>query len=96
MLKGEPSDRAGATAYISGNAHWYTSSPTQTHPTMSSNSPTKVIIVGAGIAGPVLALFLKAKGYAPVVFERTDGLTDAGLSLWYVLVLIAFVTLRPS
>ena len=51
-----------------------------------------MIIVGAGIAGPVLALFLKAKGYTPVIFERTDGLTDAGLSLWYVLIFVAFVT----
>lgn len=50
---------------------------------MSSNSPTKVIVVGAGIAGPVLSLFLKTKGYDPVVFERTDDLTEAGLSLWY-------------
>ncbi|TFY81652.1 hypothetical protein EWM64_g2363 [Hericium alpestre] len=43
--------------------------------------PTKVIIVGAGIAGPVLALFLKQRGYDPVIYERTPGLTDAGLSL---------------
>lgn len=45
--------------------------------------PTKVIIVGAGIAGPVLALFLKRAGYAPVIYERTQNITDAGLSLWY-------------
>ncbi|KAI0692372.1 FAD/NAD(P)-binding domain-containing protein [Cerioporus squamosus] len=42
---------------------------------------TKVIIVGGGIAGPVLAMFLKAKGYDPVIYERTDGPTDMGLSL---------------
>ncbi|RPD54084.1 FAD/NAD(P)-binding domain-containing protein [Lentinus tigrinus ALCF2SS1-6] len=42
---------------------------------------TKVIIAGGGIAGPVLAMFLKAKGYDPVIYERTDGPTDMGLSL---------------
>jgi len=30
---------------------------------------TKVIVVGCGIAGPVLAIFLKMKGYEPVVFQ---------------------------
>lgn len=47
-------------------------------------SKTKVIIAGAGIAGPVLAIFLKLKGYEPVVYERTLSVPDAGLSLWYV------------
>ncbi|KAI0692348.1 FAD/NAD(P)-binding domain-containing protein [Cerioporus squamosus] len=42
---------------------------------------TKVIIAGGGIAGPVLAMFLKAKGYDPVIYERTEGPTDMGLSL---------------
>ncbi|RDX45664.1 FAD/NAD(P)-binding domain-containing protein [Lentinus brumalis] len=42
---------------------------------------TKVIIAGGGIAGPVLAMFLKAKGYEPVIYERTDAPTDMGLSL---------------
>ncbi|RDX45672.1 FAD/NAD(P)-binding domain-containing protein [Lentinus brumalis] len=42
---------------------------------------TKVIIAGGGIAGPVLAMLLKAKGYDPVIYERTDGPTDMGLSL---------------
>ncbi|KAI0064091.1 FAD/NAD(P)-binding domain-containing protein [Artomyces pyxidatus] len=42
---------------------------------------TKVIIIGAGIAGPVLALFLKLRGYAPVVYERLDGIPEAGISL---------------
>ncbi|KAF9806017.1 hypothetical protein IEO21_08845 [Rhodonia placenta] len=44
-------------------------------------SKTKVIIAGAGIAGPVLAIFLKLKGYEPVVYERTLSVPDAGLSL---------------
>ncbi|KAI0645467.1 FAD/NAD-P-binding domain-containing protein [Trametes meyenii] len=42
---------------------------------------TKVIIAGAGIAGPVLAMFLKAKGYDPVIYERTEHPTIHGLSL---------------
>ncbi|KAF9227280.1 FAD/NAD(P)-binding domain-containing protein [Gyrodon lividus] len=43
-------------------------------------SGTKVIIVGAGIAGPVLAIFLKMKGYAPIIYERLPSPTEAGLS----------------
>ncbi|KAH9920084.1 uncharacterized protein B0H18DRAFT_1096002 [Fomitopsis serialis] len=46
-----------------------------------SSTKTKVIIAGAGIAGPILATFLKLKGYDPTVYERVDALTDAGLSL---------------
>ncbi|KAF7290802.1 FAD/NAD(P)-binding domain-containing protein [Mycena indigotica] len=41
----------------------------------------KVIIVGCGIAGPVLALLLKQKGFDPVVYERGPRAPDAGLSL---------------
>ncbi|OBZ66994.1 Zeaxanthin epoxidase, chloroplastic [Grifola frondosa] len=44
-------------------------------------SNTKVIIAGGGIAGPVLAIFLKLKGYEPVVYERADSPTGLGLSL---------------
>lgn len=46
-------------------------------------SKTKVIVAGGGIAGPVLAIFLKMKGYEPIVYERTDALSDVGQSLWY-------------
>ncbi|KAA1472789.1 FAD/NAD(P)-binding domain-containing protein [Dentipellis sp. KUC8613] len=48
-----------------------------------TTAPTgaKVIIAGAGIAGPILAIFLKLRGYAPVVYERQPALGDAGLSL---------------
>ena len=45
-------------------------------------SPTKVIVIGAGIAGPLLAVFLKHKGYDPVLYERTEKVSTAGLSLW--------------
>ncbi|PCH43569.1 FAD/NAD(P)-binding domain-containing protein [Wolfiporia cocos MD-104 SS10] len=48
---------------------------------MAAPSRTKVIIAGAGIAGPILAIFLKMKGYEPVVYERVDELADVGLSL---------------
>lgn len=45
---------------------------------------TKVIIVGCGAAGPVLAMFLKLKGYEPVIYERIKQGSDAGLSLMCV------------
>lgn len=45
-------------------------------------SGAKVIIAGCGIAGPVLAIFLKLKGYEPIVYERADGPSADGLSLW--------------
>ncbi|KAI0307436.1 hypothetical protein B0F90DRAFT_1673550 [Multifurca ochricompacta] len=41
----------------------------------------KVIIVGCGVAGPALAIFLKQLGFNPVIYERTKGFADAGLSL---------------
>ncbi|GBE81426.1 FAD/NAD(P)-binding domain-containing protein [Sparassis crispa] len=44
-------------------------------------SKTKVIIAGCGIAGPVLAIFLKGKGYEPVVYERLEKPTEQGLSM---------------
>ncbi|KAI0329489.1 FAD/NAD-P-binding domain-containing protein [Cubamyces sp. BRFM 1775] len=44
-------------------------------------SKAKVIIAGAGIAGPVLAMFLKGTGYDPIVYERTESPTNHGLSL---------------
>ncbi len=41
----------------------------------------KVIIVGCGVAGPVLATLLKSKGYHPVVYERIERDSDGGISL---------------
>ena len=52
-------------------------------------APTKVIVVGAGIAGPLLSVLLKQKGYDPVLCERTDSLNTAGLSLWHVFPLLS-------
>lgn len=43
-------------------------------------SQTKVLVIGGGIAGPVLGSFLKLKGYEPVVYERLDSVIDAGIS----------------
>lgn len=51
-------------------------------------SPTKVSVIGCGIAGPVLAVLLKLKGYEPVVFERQDEVTATGLSLMCVLTVL--------
>ena len=48
-----------------------------------SGTKTKVIVVGGGIAGPVLAIILKSKGYDPIVYEKVDALADVGLSIWY-------------
>ncbi|KIP01417.1 hypothetical protein PHLGIDRAFT_17213 [Phlebiopsis gigantea 11061_1 CR5-6] len=43
--------------------------------------PTKVGVIGAGMAGPALALFLKAKGYSPIVYERNNKPSEAGLGI---------------
>ena len=46
--------------------------------------PTRVGIIGAGIAGPLLAMLLKQKGYEPVVFERNPAPSEAGIGIGYV------------
>ena len=43
--------------------------------------PPRVLIIGCGIAGPVIALLLKRKGYHPVIYEKVRQLGDAGASL---------------
>ncbi|EXJ65991.1 uncharacterized protein A1O5_10968 [Cladophialophora psammophila CBS 110553] len=40
-----------------------------------------VLIIGCGVAGPVLAVLLKRKGYTPIVFEKVKQLGDVGASL---------------
>ncbi|KAJ9602757.1 hypothetical protein H2200_012537 [Cladophialophora chaetospira] len=44
-------------------------------------APITVLIIGCGMAGPVLAVLLKRKGYSPIVFEKVKQLGDAGASL---------------
>ncbi|KIW21513.1 hypothetical protein PV08_02093 [Exophiala spinifera] len=44
-------------------------------------SEVTVLIIGCGVAGPVLANLLKRKGYSPIVFEKVSKLGDAGASL---------------
>jgi salicylate hydroxylase len=44
---------------------------------------TKVIIIGCGVAGPTLAIFLKRLGFEPVIYERAKEFADAGLSLLF-------------
>ncbi|KAG0648843.1 Aurachin C monooxygenase isomerase [Hyphodiscus hymeniophilus] len=44
-------------------------------------SSPKVLVIGCGIAGPVVALLLQKKGYEPLVFEKVRELGDAGASL---------------
>ncbi|KAJ6523307.1 hypothetical protein B0H19DRAFT_652134 [Mycena capillaripes] len=58
--------------------------------------PTKVIIVGCGIAGPVLAVLLKQKGYEPVIYERGTRSPDAGLSLMLQLNGLRVLSLIPG
>ena len=41
----------------------------------------RILIVGCGIAGPVLGNFFKRKGYDPIIFEKVKELGDAGASL---------------
>lgn len=50
-------------------------------------APARVLIVGAGVAGPPLAALLKMKGYDPVVFERIDGPPTSGLALGQVVLI---------
>lgn len=49
-------------------------------PKMPTQPPT-VLIIGCGVAGPVLAYLLKQRGYAPLLFEKVTRLGDAGASL---------------
>lgn len=44
-------------------------------------SPPVVLLIGCGIAGPVLGHFYKRKGYRPIVFDKVPELGDAGASL---------------
>lgn len=44
-------------------------------------APVTVLIIGCGVAGPVIAVLLKRKGYKVIVFERVKELGDAGASL---------------
>jgi salicylate hydroxylase len=44
-------------------------------------APITVLIIGCGVAGPVLAVLLQRKGYSPIVFEKVRVLGDAGASL---------------
>lgn len=47
-------------------------------------SSPRVGVIGCGIAGPVLATFLKLKGYEPVIYERYGSPADFGLAIGYV------------
>ena len=47
-------------------------------------APTRVGVIGGGVAGPVMAIFLKSKGYEPIVFERRSTFDEGGLATGYV------------
>jgi len=48
---------------------------------MANEPRNTILVVGAGLAGPVLSLFLKDRGYDVVIFEAHSTLEDAGLSV---------------
>ncbi|KAF3762022.1 FAD/NAD(P)-binding domain-containing protein [Cryphonectria parasitica EP155] len=41
----------------------------------------KVLVIGGGVAGAVLALILKEKGYSPIVFEKHSMIGEVGATL---------------
>ncbi len=47
----------------------------------STVKPSTVLVVGAGISGPVAALLLKQKGYQPTIVEKVQDLSDVGIAL---------------
>ncbi|CAF1358973.1 unnamed protein product [Didymodactylos carnosus] len=47
----------------------------------TNSSLTTVLVIGGGIAGPVVSLFLKKHGYHPILFEKVQQLADVGASL---------------
>ncbi|KIJ39056.1 hypothetical protein M422DRAFT_32902 [Sphaerobolus stellatus SS14] len=47
-----------------------------------SQSQLPILIVGAGVAGPTLAIGLQRKGYKVVLFEKYDGPAPGGVSLF--------------
>ncbi|ESZ98725.1 hypothetical protein SBOR_0963 [Sclerotinia borealis F-4128] len=49
---------------------------------MSQTNSKRVIIIGCGIAGPVIAILLQKKGYTPIVLEKVRKLGEAGGSLY--------------
>ncbi|KAJ6632204.1 FAD/NAD(P)-binding domain-containing protein [Mycena sp. CBHHK59/15] len=59
-------------------------------------SSIKVIVVGCGIAGTVVAIMLKLKGYEPVIYERGARSPDAGLSLMLQLNGLRILSLIPG
>jgi len=46
-----------------------------------TDSPRRVLIIGGGIAGPVLALFLQQSGFCAQIFEASSGPSEAGGAL---------------
>ena len=47
----------------------------------SAAKPNTVLIVGAGITGPAVALLLRQKGYHSIIVEKTRDLGDVGVAL---------------
>jgi 2-polyprenyl-6-methoxyphenol hydroxylase-like FAD-dependent oxidoreductase len=47
-------------------------------------SPSRFLITGYGIVGPVLALLFKNKSYPPIILEKVRSLGDTGI--WLMLI----------
>lgn len=45
---------------------------------------TRVGIIGGGIVGPVIATFLKLRGYEPIIYERRSAILDRGIGIGFV------------
>ncbi|KZO93488.1 FAD/NAD(P)-binding domain-containing protein [Calocera viscosa TUFC12733] len=48
---------------------------------MADSQKKKVLIIGAGVAGPLLALVLQHKGFEPVIYERHKENPPGGLAM---------------
>ncbi|GJE95017.1 hypothetical protein PsYK624_111960 [Phanerochaete sordida] len=44
-------------------------------------APSRVAVVGGGVAGASVAIFLKTMGHEPIIFERNVGIPDEGLDI---------------
>lgn len=53
----------------------------RTLPTQETMASPTVLIIGCGVAGPVVGLLLKQKGYRPLLFEKAARPGDVGASL---------------
>ena len=56
-------------------------------------SAPRVGIIGGGIVGPVVATFLKLRGYDPVIYERRPAVLERGIGIGSVIRILSLVCL---